>query len=256
MRLRSRRRPKWNRVRKAPDGYFAVLRDQPEDRRVSRPSGRLGEAVEDREPTRRPALSQHLLMLMERVRLNRLPEADAMGNSGKWLDAMRDCADRIEIAPGRPLSNLFFSHVRMWHGESVHARVREAARDWPAGHRAQGFLCWVVWDVDAEGVGMAARNNRVEVAWGVSRPVIGLNPVPPPYLFLGAVGQADARSGYECLTGYAQPIVASGCPLPVDSHCERRALGTLRTTLRVLEGAFPDAALFRLLAGRLATSGP
>ena len=40
MRLRSRRRPKWNRARKAPDGYFAVLRDQPEDRRVSLPSRR------------------------------------------------------------------------------------------------------------------------------------------------------------------------------------------------------------------------
>ena len=69
--------------------------------------------------------------------------------------------------------------------------------------------------------------------------MIGRNPVPRPYLFLGAVGVLDRQIGYECLEGYAQPIVASDCPVPVDSHCERQAFGTLRTTLKVLPGAFP-----------------
>ena len=50
----------------------------------------------------------------------------------------------------------------------------------------------------------------------------------------------DAQIGYECLEGYAQPIVARDCPGPVDSHYEPRAFGTLKTTLRVLRGAFPD----------------
>ena len=84
------------------------------------------------------------------------------------------------------------------------------------------------------------RHNRVAVLSGVGRPVVGRNPIPPPYLFLGAVGVADERIGYECLAGYAQPIVASHCPVPVDSHYERRAFGTLRTTLRILSQTFSD----------------
>ena len=151
-------------------------------------------------------------------------------------------AKEIEIAPGRALSDLWFPDHRMWRSTRVHARVRAAARDWSEGHKPQGFLCWVVWDVDANGVGTADRHNRVEVRSGVGRPVVGRNPIPGPYLFLGAVGLPEGESGYECLEAYAQPIVASGWPVPVDSRYERRAFGTLRTTLRVLSGTFPDAA--------------
>ena len=90
-------------------------------------------------------------------------------------------------------------------------------------------------------MGTAARRDRVEVVSGVGRPVVGRNPIPPPYLFLGAVGLAYEQVGYECLEGYAQPIVAGEWPVPVDSHYERRAFGTLRATMRVLSGTFPDA---------------
>lgn len=74
-------------------------------------------------------------------------------------------------------------------------------------------------------MGTKARNDRVEVVSGVGRPVVGRNPIPPPYLFLGAVGVLDEQIGYECLDGYAQPIMASDCPVPVDSHYERRMKG-------------------------------
>ena len=231
----------WNRIaRKAPVGFFAVLRDRAEEQRISRPGGRSGEERE-RTGIRRSALSQRLLMLAERANLNQLPQADAMGPGGQWQNAIRECAEQIEIAPGRMLSDLWFPHIRMWKGREVHARIRTAGKDWPAGHKPQGFLCWVVWDVDAQGVGTTARNDRVEVVTGVGRPVVGRNPVPPPYLFIGAVGMQDEQVGYKCLDGYAQPIVASNCPVPVDSHYERRAFGTLRMTLRVLSEAFPDA---------------
>ena len=242
-RTHARRRDEalWNRPRKAPDGLFAVLRDRSEEQRVSRLGGRSEEEGE-RTHVRRSALSQRLLMLMERAELNRLPPVDTIGNSGRWQDVIQERTTEIEIAPGRMLSDLWFPHIRMWNGRLVHARVRAVASDWPAGHKAQGFLCWFVWDVDAQGVGTNARNDRVEVVSGVGRPVVGRNPIPPPYLFLGAVGMLEARFGYECVEGYAQPIVASDCPVPVDSHYERRAFGTLRTTLRVLSREFPDAA--------------
>lgn len=239
---RRRLEARWSRPSRAPRGYFAVLHDPAEDRRVSRPSGRSEEETEDRRPARRPALSRRLLMLMERARFNRLPEADALGKSADWLGLLRDGAADIEIAPGRPLPELWFSGVEMWNRRAVHARMREAAVDWPAGRRRpQGFLCRVVWDVDAGGVGTEERGNRVEVASAVGRPVIGRNPVSSPYLFLGVVGERDRGTGYECLAGYAQPIVGSDCPAPVDSHFERRAFGTLRTVLNRLGKAFPDA---------------
>ena len=55
------------------------------------------------------------------------------------------------------------------------------------------------------------------------------------------MGLPEGESGYECLEAYAQTIVTSGWPVPVDSHYERWAFGTLRTTLRVLGREFPDA---------------
>ena len=69
--------------------------------------------------------------------------------------------------------------------------------------------------------------------------------MPGPYLFFGVVGLGGVRRGYECIEGYAQPIVARECPVPVDSHYERRAFGTLRATLVVLQRTYPDAE-FRL----------
>ena len=84
--------------------------------------------------------------------------------------------------------------------------------------------------------------DRVEVVGPVRRPMIGENPVPGPYLFLGVVGLPEDETGYQCLEAYAQPIVAGNCPVPVDSHNERRAFGSLRTTLRILRSRFPDAA--------------
>ena len=164
-RTQARRRHEavWNRPPvTAPDGFFAVLRDRAEERRVSQTGGRFEEEGE-RTGVRRPALLQHLLMLMDRTKLNRLPQADTFGDPNRWLDAMRERATEIEIAPGRALSDLWFPHIRMWKGNWVHARVREAAKGWPAGHKPQGFLCWVVWDVDAHGVGTQQKKDRVEV---------------------------------------------------------------------------------------------
>ena len=236
---------RWNpsrAARKAPDGWFAVLRDSPEDKRVSKPSGRSAGGDIKRKSAHRSALSQLQLMLMERAGLNRLRPGKKSEDAKSWPNALLEQAKEIEIAPGRLLADLWFPNIESWRSPEAHADVRAAARDWPAGHKPQGFLSWVVWDVDARGVGTAYRKNRVEVASGVGRPVVGRSPIPRPYLFLGAVDLADERRGYKCLQGYAQPIVASNCPVPVDSHYERRAFGTLKTTLRILSRTFPDTA--------------
>ena len=95
------------------------------------------------------------------------------------------------------------------------------------------------------GVGRVGGTDRVEVRSGVVRPVVGTRPIAPPYLFLGAVGLLKGETGYQCLEAYAQPIVAREWPVPVDSHYERRAFKTLRTTLQILDRAFRDAAFER-----------
>ncbi len=214
-----------------------MLHDEAGEQPVSRPGGR-SEAGGERTRVRRPALSQLLRMLMEKAGLTRVCPEDERSR----VDAMKDPAKEIEIAPGQLLSELWFPRFLMWKRTLVHARVRAAAQNWPAGHKPQGFLCWVVWDVDACGVGTDGENDRVEVRSGVVRPVVGTSPIARPYLFLGAVGLPQGESGYECLEAYAQPIVASQWPVPVDSHYERQAFGTLRTTLKVLSRAFPDVA--------------
>ena len=68
----------------------------------------------------------------------------------------------------------------------------------------------------------------------VVRPIIGDNPVVGPYLFLGAVERSGDGRRWECTKACAQPIVATDCPIPVDSHYERRALGSLRALVRNL----------------------
>ena len=229
-------------ARKAPDGWFAVLRDSAEDERVSKPDGRSAKDNVERKSAHRPALSQLQLMLMEKASLNRIRPGEGSKDPKPWRAALLKEAKEIEIAPGRLLADLWFPDIELWRSPRSQTRFRAAARDWPAEHKPQGFLSWVVWDVDARGVGTLDQNNRVEVASGVVRPFVGRNAIPPPYLFLGAVGLADEQRGYECLEGYAQPIVASNCPVPVESDYERRGCGTLRETLRRLSGTFRDAA--------------
>ena len=94
---------------------------------------------EDGERTRARhwALRQRLLMLGER----HLAAGEQSGDDGAWPDALLERAKEIEIAPRRSLADLWFAAHRMWRRRLVHARVRAAARDWPAGHKPQGFLC-------------------------------------------------------------------------------------------------------------------
>ena len=77
-RTRAQRRQaavRWNPsrpARKAPDGWFAVLRDSAEDRRVSKPDRHSAGGDVKRKSAHWPALSQLQLMLMERAGLNRI----------------------------------------------------------------------------------------------------------------------------------------------------------------------------------------
>ncbi|MDE0174816.1 MAG: hypothetical protein OYH76_21880 [Defluviicoccus sp.] len=154
----------WNRpARKAPVGYFAVLRNVSDDVDPAAPNGRGEPEVR---MVRRPALSRLLLMLMERAGLNRLSIADRLSEETKWKDALARATEGLEIAPGCSLGDLWFPRPRMWTGKLVHARVRAAAPTWPARHRPQGFVCWVVREVDEDVASAWRGTDPVEVVSG------------------------------------------------------------------------------------------
>ena len=157
------------------------------------------------------------------------------------MKTVRDVAKEIEIAPERRLGTLLFTSRIDWDWRRVHARVREAARDFPDGHVPQGFVCFPIYEIGDRSVSARKGYAALEVITQIKWPTIAGRAVQGPYLFFNVVGPTTKRRGYECVQALAQPIVSIRRPVPVDSSFERRAFRTLRTTLRILDRAFPDA---------------
>ena len=177
---------------------------------------------------------------MEKAGLTRIRANEPVPDVGEWLDAIRAAAKSIEVAPERTLDNLLFLSRTDWDRRRVHARVREAARDFPDGHVPQGFVCFPVYDVGERALPANKKYGALEVVSRIKRPTIGGRAVAAPYLFFGVVGLTTRRRGYECVQAWAQPIVSIRRPVPVDSDFERRAFGTLTTTLKILGNVLPD----------------
>ena len=237
----------WERAaRAAPEGYFAVLNERKHQ------GERLGgaDAPGPGEPHRRrvPALSRLLLELMRSAGLTRIDadEADLRENAGRGraigavLGALQSSARHYAVAPARALAPLFFTRRAAWDKKAVHAALGKAAKSWPAGHRPQAFICCLAGDVAREGLPATRTHAALPVTRGIQRPVIGRTAVSGPYLVIAVAGRT--REDCQLMRGYAQPVVAFTCPVPVDSHFERQAFGTLRTTLAVLKHHFPGTA--------------
>lgn len=231
----------WNRKpRKAPDRLFEVLRNDPVDgvrSRNRRPAGARAKSSS----LHRPMLSQQLLRLVQSARINTVGPQKLRRPIAQWLGELTTATQGIEIAPGRALSEFWFTQHWQWKQRKEQARLLEAAGDWPDRHRPQAFLCWPVEHADAEGVGRKDTKYRVNVAGRVKRPMIRRKAVPGPYLFIGALGIPRGESQFRCMEAYAQPIVSLGRPIPVDSDYERKAYGQLTGTLQRLQEAYSDA---------------
>ena len=246
---RNWRRAAWVR----PEGYFEALQVRKGGNAAELDTGGDGTALTDplhalaeegdREPAgrRMPALPGLLYWLLETIGLTRVRANEPAPGIGGWTEAMLTAAKEIEVAPGHPLDGLLFPWRAGWDRERVHARVREAARDFPEGHVPQGFVCFPVLRVGERSLRATSKYGELEVVSRIKRPTIGGHPVSGPYLFFGVVALTTRRRGYECVRGWAQPIVSVHCPIPVDSDFERQAFGTLTTTLWMLDREFPDA---------------
>lgn len=243
----------WRRAaRVPPEGYFAALRARKDGNSAELDSSEDGTALTDplqaagedgdREPGKRrmPALPRLLYWLLETAGLTRVRANESAPGIGGWMDAMSAAAKSIEVAPGYPLDGLLFPWRTGWDRRQVHARVREAAWNFPEGHVPQGFMCFPVRQVGERSLPATSKYGELEAISRIKRPTIGGRAVSGPYLFFGVVALTTRRRGYECVRGWAQPIVSVHRPVPVDSDFERQAFDTLTTTLWILDKEFPD----------------
>lgn len=136
-------------------------------------------------------------MLLETVDLTRVRANEPPSGIGGWMDAMRATAKTIEVAPGHPLDGLLFMWRTGWDRRQVHARVREAAQDFPKGHVPQGFVCFPVLQVGERSLPATSKNGGLEVVTRIKRPTIGGRAVSCPYLFFGVVALTTRRRGDE-----------------------------------------------------------
>ena len=234
---------KWRQTaRVRPTGYFAALHAREDGKGLTEP-GHGQEEAGGKEPGQRrvSALSRLLCWLMEEAGLTRIWANEPDPDVEEWLEAIRDTATAFEIAPDQGLEKLLFLSRTDWDRRRVHARVREAAWDFSAAHVAQGFVCFPVHRIGDTEIPAGTGYQPLEVVSRIKRPTIGRHDVSGPYLFFGVVGLTTRRRGYECVQAWAQPIVSVRRAVPVDSSLERWVFGTLTTTLRILDHAFPDA---------------
>ena len=246
---RNWRRAAWVR----PEGYFEALQVRKGGNSAELDTSGDGTALTDplhapeedadREPAERrmPALPGLLYRLLETAGLTRVRANEPPPGIGGWTEAMSAAAKTIEVAPGHPLDGLLFPWRTGWERQRVHARVREAAREFPEGRVPQGFVCLPVLNVGERSLPATSKYGELEVVSRIKRPTIGGRAVSGPYLFFGVVALTTRRRGYECVRGWAQPIVSVHRPVPVDSDFERQAFSTLTTTLWMLDREFPDA---------------
>ena len=176
-----------------------------------------------------------LWTLMHTARLHRLAVADGLSSSRGWLAAIGKAAEQFYLPPRVPASEFLFTDPESWSSGEVERRLNHAGQDWIEFEESFALLCWPARDVsECEADGRNRELGHVKVRTPVVRPKIGDNPVVGPYLFLGAVERSGDGRRWECTKACAQPIVATDCPIPVDSHYERRALGSLRALVRNL----------------------
>lgn len=192
-------------------------------------------------------LSAMLHTLMDAARLNMLAVADGFSSERQWLAEIERAAGAFRLAPGVPMPAFLFTDPADWRSGEVARKLAAAEPGWPERHTPFALLCWTARDIDETGINRAhPRLGQVEVRSRVSAPEVGRNRVPGPWLFLGLVARPEERRQWECLSACAHPIVSTFCPVPVDSHNERRALGTLRRLVRGLES---DPGLRQALGG-------
>ena len=191
-------------------------------------------------------LAGHLHRLMRAASLHRLSVAEGFASPGDWHAAIDRAAATFRSPEDIVVSELLFTEPKSWasgHAARVLDRLEPPGRE----GRLSGWLCWLARDIDGGEVNRAhPALGHVRVLGDVTFLSVMSRKVEGPWLFFGEVGRSPQTGRWQCLEACARPIASACCPVPVDSHNERRALGALRSVIRSLE---TDAELGEALGG-------
>ena len=187
--------------------------------------------------------------LIEAARLNRYSGAEGFASPGEWLAKIETAAQQLYLMEGIPVSEILFTDPECWSGSEVAEGLDVMETKWPKSRTPFVLLCWIAHDVQDKEINLNSRETGyVKTDYEVVRPMIGRNRVSGPWLFLGAVARSGEAKSCSCQKACVQPIVSLECPVPVDSHQERRAWGRLR---HLVEALRDDEDLQALLGGPL-----
>jgi hypothetical protein len=217
-------------ARNAPEGWFAVLRP---------PAISLARAPEE-EPAQRDSASHgspRLAKLMWRMlelsgRSRILGHEDAPRDIAGEFAAICTLAEKIDVAPGIPLSRVLFTHPRDWESLRIFAVLRELAKSWPKGHEPQAFLLVFARKVHEHSIETA--EGEIELATRLRHPGTRIHPISGPDLTLVAVGEHPDLGGYRALRAWAQPVHSGHRFIPVDSDFDRTIIEALLAARRIL----------------------
>ena len=185
----------------------------------------------------RPRTMLHVARkLLQTARLNTLAMADRYSDPAEWLPEIGKAARTLYVPPRIPASRFLFTDPESWGSGEVRRYLDAAKWNWPQIENPFAFLCWPADEVSDREINPNDRKvGYVKARSRVVCPSIGRNPIPGPYLFLGAVARSRDGNRWECVKACAQPIAALDCPIPVDSGYERSAVGPLRDLVRTLQ---------------------
>ena len=188
-----------------------------------------------------------LRMLMRAASLHRLSSADRFESPKEWLAEIVRAAERFRSPEGVSTSELLFTDPAQWTSGHVARVMDELEGVWPGTGKPFSWLCWVARDLgDREINRVHPHLGHVAVGTDMRSPTVAGHRVQGPWLFLGRVARSGKTGRWECRQAFAQPVVSALCPIPVESHNERRAVGALRSLVWSLEN---NADLAEALGG-------
>ncbi len=216
--------------RNPPEGFFAVLRP---------PALSLAQAPDDdgipvdNPGNDAPRLAKLMWRLLELSTRTIIPAEEQTPRAiSDEFSAVRTFADRIDVAPGLPLSRLLFTHPRDWESKRIFAILRDLAKNWPKGHEPQAFFLVFARKVHEHSIETA--EGTIDLATRLRHPRTRIQPVSGPDLALVAIGEHPDGSGYGALRAWAQPVHSGHRFIPVDDDFDRTIIETLIAARRIL----------------------
>ena len=187
-----------------------------------------------------PSLAGHLHRLMQAASLHRLSVSEGFASPREWLARITRAAGTFRPPESTPenigTADLLVTDPKRWTSGHIAKVLAQLEPVWPKKGAPFAWLCWMARDIaGCEVNGAHPHLGHVRVLTDPVFPTVMGNRVEGPWLFLGEVGRSPETGRWECLEACARPIASARCPVPVDSHNERRALGALRSAIWSLE---------------------